>query len=165
MHEALKFARFSKEQMGVEVFMLAGWLDEKGNVKKAKWVPDACACKSVRLILSMFTPGFRHLDLSAGASRNNSTKLAAWFGRSGTNIWVRHGMVSKRSQFKAGDVLTRIQIRQKRGLLLMKRRCLPGKQQTLVFHGICQQIMRDGPFSLWSSTCHFHNWRRFYGHF
>jgi hypothetical protein len=36
MHEALKFARFSKEQMGVEVFMLAGWLDEKGNVKKAK---------------------------------------------------------------------------------------------------------------------------------
>ena len=36
MHEALKFAHFAKEQMGVELFMLTGWQDEKGNIKKAK---------------------------------------------------------------------------------------------------------------------------------
>jgi len=36
MHEAFKFAWFLKEQMGVEVFMLAGWQDENGNVKMAK---------------------------------------------------------------------------------------------------------------------------------
>ena len=164
MHEALKFARFSKEQMGVEVFMLAGWQDENGNVKMAKWVPDAYAHQPDYSYL-IFTPEFRHLDLSAMASRINSAKLAVRFGRSGTNIWMRHGMVSKWSQVKVGDVLTRIQIKQKGSLLLVKTRCLPGKEQMLVCHGICQQIMRDGPFSLWSSTCHFHNWRKFCSHF
>jgi len=31
-----------KEQMGVEVFMLAGWQDEMGNIMKVKWVSDIC---------------------------------------------------------------------------------------------------------------------------
>ena len=36
MNKALEFARLAKEQMGVEIFMLAGWQDEKGQIKKAK---------------------------------------------------------------------------------------------------------------------------------
>jgi hypothetical protein len=38
MHNALEFSRLAKEQMGVEIFMLAGWQDDKGQIKKAKWV-------------------------------------------------------------------------------------------------------------------------------
>jgi hypothetical protein len=36
MHSALEFSRLAKEQMGVEIFMLAGWQDDKGQIKKAK---------------------------------------------------------------------------------------------------------------------------------
>ena len=36
MHNALEFSRLAKEQMGVEIFMLAGWQDDKGQIKKAK---------------------------------------------------------------------------------------------------------------------------------
>lgn len=43
MHEALHFTRFVKEQMGVEIFMLAGWTDEQGKVKKAKYVSGIAA--------------------------------------------------------------------------------------------------------------------------
>ena len=36
MHDGLEFVGLVKEQMGVEIFMFAGWQDERGNVKKAK---------------------------------------------------------------------------------------------------------------------------------
>jgi hypothetical protein len=36
MHQATEFAQLVKTQMGVEVFILAGWKDEDGQTKKAK---------------------------------------------------------------------------------------------------------------------------------
>jgi hypothetical protein len=36
MQNALKFARLSKKQMGVEMFILAGWQDETASIKKIK---------------------------------------------------------------------------------------------------------------------------------
>jgi hypothetical protein len=36
MHEAIKFAQFAKDQMGVKIFMLAGWKNDTGVTKKAK---------------------------------------------------------------------------------------------------------------------------------
>jgi hypothetical protein len=36
MHTALEFVQFAKDQMGVEIFMLAGWKDAKGQFRKAK---------------------------------------------------------------------------------------------------------------------------------
>jgi hypothetical protein len=36
MNKALEFTRLAKEQMGVEIYMLAGWQDERGQIKKAK---------------------------------------------------------------------------------------------------------------------------------
>ena len=35
---ASKFVKEVKEQMGAEVFILVGYLDEKGKIQKAKWV-------------------------------------------------------------------------------------------------------------------------------
>jgi hypothetical protein len=36
MSEALNFVKSAKSQMGVEIFLLAGWRDNKGDIKKAK---------------------------------------------------------------------------------------------------------------------------------
>jgi hypothetical protein len=36
MHQATEFTELMKTQMGVEVFILAGWKDEDGQIKKAK---------------------------------------------------------------------------------------------------------------------------------
>jgi hypothetical protein len=36
MHDALQFVQRAKEQMGVEIFMLAGWQDDKREIKKVK---------------------------------------------------------------------------------------------------------------------------------
>jgi hypothetical protein len=38
MHDALQFVKFSKDEMGVEIFMMAGWQDDRGEIKKTKWI-------------------------------------------------------------------------------------------------------------------------------
>jgi len=36
LHDTQDFVEHVKEQMGAEVFMLAGWQDDKGVIKKIK---------------------------------------------------------------------------------------------------------------------------------
>ena len=161
MQQALNFARSAKEQMGAEVFMLAGWQDERGNIMKAKWVSDIC----LHNYLINTTLGFRLLGLWLVASRINSIRLELRFGGSGISIWLRHGMVSNHPEPQLQILLTGIQMREEGGITLIRRRCFQKSKQMQAYHGICPLMMRGGLFSLWNWIYHCPNWKKSWGHF
>jgi hypothetical protein len=94
MHEALKFTQFVKEQMGVEIFMLAGWQDEKGLIKKTKCFMFFFL-KGRRFKHSIFSIGSTLLDHLPVASRICSIRWGGMFGKNGILIWGKYGIVSE----------------------------------------------------------------------
>jgi hypothetical protein len=81
---ASRFVKEAKEQMGAEVFILVGYLDEKGKIQKAKWVLR----KQIQnhLIYHLIFAGYRRQVPRVEALVMFLGKSEAMFGRNGVNI-------------------------------------------------------------------------------